>query len=135
MKKQILLLMAGGVMIMASCNQPAETGMSDAQIDSMVNARVETIRAEMMAQNDSLINVMAIEKADSIIAAMKSGKPAAKKAAAAPKKPQVETVGNGSTQTTTAPATSPNAGKRTSESGTNQGKRDGESGTNRGKRK
>lgn len=73
MKKQALLFMAGTALIAASCNQPADSGMSDAQIDSMVNARVETIRAEMMAQNDSLIDVMAQMKADSIIAAMGSG--------------------------------------------------------------
>jgi hypothetical protein len=71
MKKQVLLFMAGGVLAFASCNQPTETGMSDEQIDSTVNARVEEIRAEMMAQNDSMINVLAMERADSIIAAMK----------------------------------------------------------------
>lgn len=71
MKKQVLLFMAGGVLAFASCNQATDAGMSDEQIDSTVNARVEEIRAEMMAQNDSMINVLAIERADSIIAAMK----------------------------------------------------------------
>jgi len=57
----------------ASCNSATNEGMSEAQVDSMVNARVEEIRLEMMAQNDSLINAMAQMKADSIIAAMKGG--------------------------------------------------------------
>ncbi len=74
MKKQTLLLMAGGLMALASCNNNAgeATGASQAQIDSMVNARVEEIRTQMMASNDSLINAMAAMKADSIIAAMKN---------------------------------------------------------------
>lgn len=77
MKKQTLLLMAGGILALASCNneQAADAGMNQAQVDSAVNARVEEIRAELMAQNDSLINALAQWKADSIIAAMK-GKPA-----------------------------------------------------------
>lgn len=75
MKKQVLLFMAGGALAFASCNQAADNNMSEAQIDSTVNARVEEIRAEMMAHNDSLINMMAQERADSIIAAMKGGTP------------------------------------------------------------
>jgi hypothetical protein len=74
MKKQFLFLMTGGLLALASCNNATEGGMSEAQVDSMVNARVEEIRAEMMAQNDSLINALAQVKADSIIAAMKGGK-------------------------------------------------------------
>ncbi len=89
MKKQFLFLMAGGLLAFASCNNAAEGGMSEAQIDSAVNARVEEIRAEMMAQNDSLINAMAQMKADSIIAAMNTGskgtsKPSASKPVAKP---------------------------------------------------
>lgn len=72
MKKQLLLL-AGGLLALASCNTAPEGGASDAQIDSMVNTRVEELRMEMMRQNDSLINAMAQIKADSIIAAMKGG--------------------------------------------------------------
>lgn len=88
MKKQTLLFMAGGLMAIASCNtNTGDTGMTQATIDSTVNARVEEIRTEMMRQNDSLINAMAMMKADSIIASMKSGaKPAAKPAAKAPGK-------------------------------------------------
>jgi hypothetical protein len=73
MKKQALFLMAGALVAFASCNTATNDGASEAQIDSTVNARVEEIRLEMMAQNDSLINAMAQMKADSIIAAMKGG--------------------------------------------------------------
>lgn len=82
MKKQLLLLTAGSMLVFASCQNeatPVDAGASQAQIDSIVNARVETIRAEMMAQNDSLINALAQWKADSIIAAMKGAKVAAPK--------------------------------------------------------
>ena len=81
MKKQGLLLIAGGMLALASCQNNVSTGTSDAQIDSMVNARVEELRTEMMMQNDSLINAMAIVKADSICGAKKttgSTKPAPK---------------------------------------------------------
>lgn len=69
MKKQGLLLIAGGLLALASCQNDANNGASDAQIDSMVNARVEELRMEMMMQNDSLINEMALMKADSICGA------------------------------------------------------------------
>jgi hypothetical protein len=74
MKKHSFLVLAGGLLAFAACNNPAsDTGASQAQIDSMVNARVEAIRAEMTASNDSLINAMAQIKADSMLAAMKPG--------------------------------------------------------------
>ena len=73
MKKQGLLLIAGGLLALASCQNDANTGASDAQIDSMVNARVEELRMEMMMQNDSLINAMATMKADSICGAKTGG--------------------------------------------------------------
>ncbi len=88
MKKQSLLLLAGGMLALASCQNEAAApaaGPSEAQIDSMVNARVEAIRTELMASNDSLINALAQWKADSMIAAMKGSKPAAQKPVA--KKP------------------------------------------------
>jgi hypothetical protein len=78
MKKQHLIIMGIGLLAAASCNNAADSGMSDAQVDSIVNARVEEIRVQMMAQNDSMINALAWERADSIIAAMKGGKPAAR---------------------------------------------------------
>lgn len=74
MKKQALLMIAGGMLAFASCTtETTNTTASDAQIDSMVNARVEEIRMDMMRQNDSMINALAQIKADSMIAVMKSG--------------------------------------------------------------
>lgn len=72
MKKQSLLLITGGILALASCN--TNTGNADdaqATIDSMVNERVEQIRMELEAKNDSLIMEMAIFRADSIMAASK----------------------------------------------------------------
>lgn len=85
MKKQSLLLITGGLLAMASCNTEPAANADDAQakIDSMVNERVEQIRMELQAQNDSLINAMAMYRADSIIAA-RSGKKAPAKPKAAP---------------------------------------------------
>lgn len=75
MKKQVSLMMAAGLLVFASCNSGStDNSASQAQIDSMVNARVESIRTEMMMKNDSIINAMAQMKADSIIAAMKGEK-------------------------------------------------------------
>jgi len=81
MKKQSLLLITGGLLAMASCNtEPAATAdNSQAKIDSMVNERVEQIRLELQAQNDSIINEMAVFRADSIIAA-RTGKKVTRKA-------------------------------------------------------
>lgn len=71
--------MAAGLILFAACNtNTPEAGMSESQIDSMVNARVDVIKAEMMAKNDSIINAMAQMKADSMIEAMK-GNTVAKK--------------------------------------------------------
>lgn len=103
MKKQTLLLLAGGMLAFASCQNEAPAGSagpSEAQIDSMVNARVEAMRSELMAQNDSLINALAQWKADSMIAAMKGAKAAAPapKPVTKPKPvetPKPKTVGNG----------------------------------------
>ena len=101
MKKQSLLLITGGILAFASCtNENAGTAdNSQAKIDSIVNERVEMIRAELEMKNDSIINAMAMYKADSMMAAM-TGKPAPKKPAAKPAKeePVAEkpsTVGNG----------------------------------------
>lgn len=70
MKKQLLLI-AGTVLTLASCqNEAANTTDNQAQIDSAVNARVEELRMEMMMQNDSIINAEAQRRADSIVAAM-----------------------------------------------------------------
>lgn len=73
MKKQ-LLIAAGAVIALASCqNDTGNQADTQAQIDSTVNARVEEMRIQMMMQNDSIINAMAMERADSIVAAMKTG--------------------------------------------------------------
>ena len=101
MKKQALFLMAGAIVAFASCNTATNEGTSEAQIDSMVNARVEEIRLEMMAQNDSLINAMAQMKADSIIAAMKGGKKVTTKTTTT----RTTTV-NGNSETTTSKSAS-----------------------------
>lgn len=107
MKKQSLLLITGGLLAMASCNTEPAGSAEDAQatIDSTVNARVEEIRLELQAQNDSIINEMAMYRADSIIAA-RTGKAApARPRPTAPvstdratetsKEVQEETIGNG----------------------------------------
>jgi hypothetical protein len=119
MKKQGLLLIAGGMLALASCQNNVSTGTSDAQIDSMVNARVEELRTEMMMQNDSLINAMAIMKADSICGAKKSTgstKPAPK-----PSKPNASdavkpgTTKPDNTKTTTRPGASNQSGTKTND--------------------
>lgn len=85
MKKQSLLLITGGILAFASCNNDTAGTVdnSQARIDSMVNERVEMIRAELEAKNDSIINERALYLADSMMA-VATGKPApAKKPAAA----------------------------------------------------
>lgn len=66
-------------MALASCTSETSTTtnneMSQASIDSAVNARVEEMRTQMMMENDSLINEMALYKADSMCAAMKGQAP------------------------------------------------------------
>jgi hypothetical protein len=71
MKKQSFLLLAGTFLTITACNTTNDNQYSEAQIDSMVNARVDEMRLQMMTQNDSLINALAAQRADSIIAAMK----------------------------------------------------------------
>ncbi len=90
MRKQSFLFIAGAALLaLASCQPNTnETAPDQAQIDSMVNARVEELRLEMLAQNDSLINALAIQKADSIVAAMKGGSTPARKPTAS--KPPVK---------------------------------------------
>ncbi len=128
MKKQTLLLLAAGATLaFASCNNnaPATGGMSQEQIDSTVNARVDAIRTELTAQNDSLINALALVKADSIIAAMKSGAPAPKPAAHTTKrteKPSEPAKPNPNSVNNRPGATNQGSGKTTDRPGaTNQG--------------
>lgn len=138
MKKQTLLLMAGGLMALASCNNNAgeATGASQAQIDSMVNARVEEIRTQMMASNDSLINAMAAMKADSIIAAMKNTGGTITKTTKTVIKPTKPTPPTNVTPAHKSPEGPANTGKNTGEQGTNTGKKGDQSeGQNTGKKK
>ncbi len=68
MKKQTLFLMAGGLLAFASCN--TETGgYTEAYVDSVVNERVAQIQMELEEQNEARIHALALEKADSILAA------------------------------------------------------------------
>lgn len=111
MKKQSLILITGAMLAFASCNteNAANSDDSQAKIDSMVNERVEQIRMELAAKNDSLIMEMAMYRADSIMAAM-SGKKAPKRRTPAPK-PQPTLKDNGG-----------NSGDMSGNSGTNDNK-------------
>jgi hypothetical protein len=73
MKKRTLLLLTGCTIVFASCNNP-NSSQADAQqkIDSMVNAKTADIQSHIQSKNDSIINVLAKVKADSIIAAAKN---------------------------------------------------------------
>lgn len=127
MKKQLLLLTAGGMLAFASCKNEApvaDAGASQAQIDSMVNAQVEAIRAELMAQNDSLINALAQWKADSMIAAMKGTTPPAAKPVAKPKpaaKTSMTTSGNASSGAATTATSAGSTSNRPGASNTTSG--------------
>jgi len=77
-KSKSIWLLSGAALALglASCSQDtAMNSASQATIDSMVNAKVDSIRISMMASNDSLIEALAYQKADSIVAALnaKSG--------------------------------------------------------------
>jgi hypothetical protein len=74
MKKQLFLLLAGGIVTLSACESNVNNQPTDDQIDSMVNARVEEYKIELMRSNDSTINALATLRADSIIAAMNGGK-------------------------------------------------------------
>ena len=140
MKKQLLLLTAGGMLALASCKNEAPAtaaGPSDMQIDSTVNARVEEMRTQLMAQNDSLINALAQWKADSMIAAMK-GTPAPAKPKPAAKKPAPAkspvTSNQPANASGAAASSSPATGKNNGDQGQATGKNTGEQGTATGKR-
>ncbi|MEZ5017232.1 MAG: hypothetical protein R2800_09285 [Flavipsychrobacter sp.] len=144
MKKQSRLIIAAGVIALAaSCNTaaPSNDGADEAFIDSAVNAKVEALRMEMMMQNDSIINVLAQERADSILNAMSKKTTVKRKAPARTVKTRDEgtmSAGGSSTKASSEPTTPPNTntGKMGNQSsGTNTGKKgDQNSGTNTGKR-
>lgn len=70
--KKSLLIAASSIIALASCNtDTGSTDNSQAIIDSMVNERVEEIRMELQMRNDSIINELAMWRADSILAARK----------------------------------------------------------------
>ena len=64
MKKYAILFVAGSIIAFASCGDDNNTATQE-QIDSIANARTAAMEAELKAQNDSLINAMAMMKADS----------------------------------------------------------------------
>lgn len=74
MKKQTLLLIAGGMIALASCSSNSNQNASQAQIDSMVNVKTGEMQATMQSRNDSTINALAKAKADSITAAQASAR-------------------------------------------------------------
>ena len=80
MKKQALFVLAGGLLTFAACtNDQAAGGYTQEQVDSAVDARLIELQAQMQASNDSIINVMAQWKADSMIAAAKGQAPSTPK--------------------------------------------------------
>jgi hypothetical protein len=64
MKKYAILLLAGSMIALASCGDDSNNTTQE-QIDSAANARSSAMEAELRAKNDSLINAMAMMKADS----------------------------------------------------------------------
>lgn len=101
MKKQSLLLIGGALLAFASCRQENTAGgFTQEQVDSIVDARVEEQMMALQSSNDSIINALAQWKADSVIAAMKGGAPAA---------PRPKTT----TTTTTTKTTTVNNGSET----------------------
>lgn len=103
MKKQALVLLAGGLLTFAACTSEQKTdgAYTQEQLDSAVNARIEELRAELAASNDSAINALAQWKADSMIAAAKGQAPTTPK----PKSPSTSGGGSTSTPATPAPTT------------------------------
>ena len=61
------------VFVIASACTPDKTNLDtyNKQIDSAANARIESLRNEMKAKNDSIINAMARKRADSILKSTK----------------------------------------------------------------
>ncbi len=143
MRKQSKWIVAAGILAFASCNTgtPGAGNNDEATIDSMVNARVEELRLEMMMQNDSIINVLAQERADSILAAMNNKKTVRrtpKKKVISRDKGTMSAGGNSAQMGDTKPVdnTPKNTGKMgNQQTGTNTGKKGAQNtGTNTGKK-
>jgi hypothetical protein len=112
MKKQILFLMAGGALALASCGSEGG-GYTQEQVDSMVNERVEALRLELEANNEARINELAQIKADSILAARAAGSSSTKKTSSS--KPAATTPKQEETTPTVDPQKSRNNQNMTSE--------------------
>lgn len=97
-KSKSIWLLSGAALAFgfASCTQDtAMNTASQATIDSIVNAKVDSIRISMMASNDSLIEALAYQKADSIVAALNAKSSGSKAPVVVPKpkpKPTPEPV-------------------------------------------
>lgn len=130
MKKQLSFLTAGVLLALGSCTNEGDTGMTQAQIDSTINARAEEIAQarmdELMMRNDSTINALAREKADSILVSM-GKKPTTTTRRSTTKKD--EPTGEDKKPT------EGNTGKNDGTKGENTGKSTGENGENTGKRR
>lgn len=74
MDKRIFIAAVATAFAFSSCQPEATTDNTQARIDSMVQARVDEIRSQMMAENDRIIDSLAQVKADSMLALAK-GKP------------------------------------------------------------
>ena len=98
MKKQTLLVLAGGLLTFAACtNENQGGGYTQEQVDSIVDARVAEMQIQMQMSNDSAINALAQWKADSMIAAAKGQAPSTPK----PKVKGTSSGGGGTTHSTT----------------------------------
>ncbi|PZF73249.1 hypothetical protein [Taibaiella soli] len=65
--KKSLLFLSSGLLLLAACNnnQPSNAP-NEGQVDSMVNARVDKMQNDMQAKNDSIIQAQAKATADSL---------------------------------------------------------------------
>jgi len=69
--KVYVLLFTCITILFASCSGGTQEPPSHAEVDSIVNARVNTLQVQMQSKNDSIINDMAKKRADSILTTMK----------------------------------------------------------------
>lgn len=95
--KLLLIAAAAGTLAFTSCqNETGGEAMNDemmqAKIDSAVQARMAEMQAQLAAQNDSLINAMALIKADSIMAARGTGATTSSRTPTRPTRPTTTTT-------------------------------------------
>lgn len=68
--KKVSLLLAGGILALASCKEEGATGgMTQMQVDSAINARVNHALDSMATATEGRINELAMYIADSIVKA------------------------------------------------------------------